>query len=139
MVSRVLVPMDDSEMAERALEFAIDSYPDTDITVLHVAGKPSPMMGEAVTIALDEDVETAAERYAEDVFDRAAGVASEHDVEIDTEVALGSPAKEIVDRAAAFDLVVVGSHSGSLTDRLVVGNVAKKVFNHSPVPVTVVR
>jgi len=32
MVSRILVPMDDSEMATRALEHALESHPDADFT-----------------------------------------------------------------------------------------------------------
>jgi nucleotide-binding universal stress UspA family protein len=38
-----------------------------------------------------------------------------------------------------FDAVVLGTHGGSLADRLVVGNVAQKVFRNSPVPVIVAR
>jgi nucleotide-binding universal stress UspA family protein len=42
MISRILVPMDDSEMAQRALEYALENHPDAEITVLHVVGEPSP-------------------------------------------------------------------------------------------------
>jgi nucleotide-binding universal stress UspA family protein len=34
---------------------------------------------------------------------------------------------------------VVGSHGGSLSDRLFIGNVAERVSHRSPVPVTIVR
>lgn len=136
-MSRVLVPMDDSEMAEHALEHALETYPDGEITVLHVVGEPSPMMGMATSLALEDDIESVAEERAKSVFERAREVAG--DREITTDVEWGSPPKVIVDQAGAFDAVVLGSHSGSLLDRLFVGNVAQKVFRHSPVPVTVVR
>jgi nucleotide-binding universal stress UspA family protein len=139
MISRVLVPMDDSEMAEHALEYAIEAHPDAEITVLHIVGEPSAMMGEAVGLALEDDFEAAAQEQASVVLDRAREIAAEHGVEIETEVALGKAAKAIVNQAADFDTVVVGSHGGSLRERLLVGNVAQKVFRHSPVPVTVVR
>jgi nucleotide-binding universal stress UspA family protein len=139
MSSRILVAMDDSEMAERALEHAFETYPEAAITVLHVVGEPSSMMGKAVSLALEDDVEEAAETQSQEVFDRATEVATEYDRTVETNVALGTPAKAIVDRAEAFDLVVIGSHGGSLADRLFVGNVAEKVFHHSPVPVTVIR
>lgn len=139
MISRVLVPMDDSEMAEHALEYALEAHPDAEITVLHIVGEPSPMMGKAVGLALEDDFEEAAEEHASDVLDRAREIAKEHDVKIETDVAWGNPAKAIINQAADFDTVVVGSHGGSLTERLFVGNVAQKVFRHSPVPVTVVR
>lgn len=139
MIERVLVPMDESEMAERALEHALETYPDATITVLHVAGSPSPMMGGATELALETDIEDAAEEHAADLFERAREIADAYDAELETDVAWGTPAKVIVERATGFDAVVIGSHSGSLADRLFVGNVAQKVFRHSPVPVTVVR
>lgn len=139
MAFRVLVPMDDSEMAEHALEYALEAHMDADITVLHIAGGPSPMMGAATGLALEEDLEEAAEERAADIFERAHEIAQSHDVEISTDVALGTPGTVIVNRAENFDAVVIGSHGGSWADRLFVGNVAQKVFRHSPAPVTVVR
>jgi len=139
MIERVLVPVDGSEMADKALEYALDVHDDAEITVLYVAGEPSPMMWKALSVAMDEDYDEAARDLAEDVFEEARAVAAEYDVELDTTVAMGSPAQQIVERAEDFDAVVIGSHSGDLQSRLFVGNVAERVFKRSPVPVTVVR
>jgi len=139
MISRVLVPMDESEMARKALEYALENHRDAEITVLHVAGGPSPWGGAATSLALEEDIEAAAEERAKEVFDDARELAAEYGVEVSTEVQLGHPARTILNRADDFDAVVIGSHGGSLADRLVVGNVAQKVFRNSPVPVIVAR
>lgn len=139
MISRVLVPMDDSEMAERALEYALKAHPDAEITVLHIVGEPSVMMGKAVGLALEENIEEAAEKHAAEIFERARAIAQSHGVDISTEVAWGSPAKVIVKQADSFDTVVLGSHGGSLVDHLFVGNVARTVFRRASAPVTVVR
>lgn len=139
MISRVLVPMDDSEMAERALRYALEAHPDAETTVLHVVAEPSPMMGQALGVALSDDPETAAGEYTQDIFDRARDIATEYDTEIATTTGVGHPARTILDRAEAFDTVVIGTHGGSLADRLLVGNVSQAVFRRSPVPVTVVR
>lgn len=139
MISRLLVPIDDSEMAQEALVYACENHTDADITVLHVVGEPSPMWGEATGLALEDDLGEAAEDLAEAVFDRARELAEEYDVEIDTDVQLGNPARTILNRAEDFDAVVIGSHGGSVADRLFVGNVAQKVVRRSPVPVIVVR
>lgn len=139
MISRVLVPMDDSEIAVRALEYALEAHPDAEITVLHIVGEPSAMMGKAVGLALEENIEEAAEKHAAEIFERAREIAQSHGVDISTDVAWGSPAKVIVKQADSFDTVVIGSHGGSLADRLFVGNVVQTVFRRSPVPVTVVR
>ncbi len=142
MLSRILVPMDDSEPAGRALEYALDNHPDAEISVLHVVGVPSMMMGDAVALTLEDDIHEAAATRAEPVFDRAHETASEHEREIETIVGIGHPARIIVDRAKDYDAVVLGSH-GADRDRAVrrflVGNVAETVTKRSPVPVTVVR
>ncbi|QZX99136.1 universal stress protein [Halobaculum rubrum] len=139
MISRILVPMDDSEMARLALEYALENHPDADITVLSVVGGPSAMGGVATALALEENLEEAAQERAQEVFDGARDIAAEYDVDISTEVQLGHPARAILNRADDFDAVMIGSHGGSVADRLVVGNVAKRVFRNSPVPVIVAR
>jgi nucleotide-binding universal stress UspA family protein len=131
--------MDDSEMAERALEYALENHPDAEITVLHVVGKPSPWAIEATSLALAADLEEAAEERAKEVFDDARELAAMYDVEVTTEVQLGHPARAILNRADDFDAVIVGSHGGSLADRLAVGDIAQNVFRNSPVPVIVAR
>ncbi|HKJ60184.1 MAG TPA: universal stress protein [Halobacteriales archaeon] len=139
MIERVLVPMDDSEMAERALRFALEAYPSAEVTVLHVVGEPSAFLGEAAGIAIADDIEDAAEEHATTIFERAAEIADSYDAAVDTAVAMGHPGKAIVERSSEFDTVVMGSHGGSLSERLFIGNVAERVFRRAPVPVTNVR
>lgn len=139
MIEHVLVAMDGTEMGERVLEHAFEAHPDAEITVLHVVGVPSRSMGNAMGLAMTDNPKAAARKEAAPVLDRAQEIAAEHGREIQTEVEVGSPARAIAKRAEAFDTVVIGTHEGSLVDRLVVGNVARKVFKHAPVPVTVVR
>ena len=126
-------------MAAEALRYALDVHADAEITVLAVVGEPSAMFGMATAIALADDRGASAKERAQPVLDRAREIAADHDTEVDTEVRTGHPARAIVKRAAAFDTVVIGSHGGSLADRLLVGNVAEKVVRRSPVPVTIVR
>jgi len=139
MVSRVLVPMDDSEMADAALAFALSAFPSAAVTVLHVAGGPTSYMGEAMSLAVADDVDEAVADRAEPVFERARAIADDAGRAITTEIELGSPAKTIIDHAEGFDLVVLGSHSSSLASRILLGNVAETVARDAPVPVTIVR
>ena len=139
MISSVLVAMDDSEMAEHALTYALDAFPDADITVLTVVGEPSQLIGEQTAIAMAEDPKAKTAELAQPVFDRAREIAADHEIEITTRVDSGHAPRSIIEHAADFDTVVVGSHSGTLSERLFVGNVAERVFRRSPVPVIVVR
>jgi len=138
MISRVLVPMDESEMAERALRFALEAHPDAEIIVLHVVGQPSSMMG-----ARPDSLATTPRRRR---GSRRATCSSaptrsplKSGTEIKTDVMVGHPARAVVNASGEFDTVVIGSHSGSLADRLLVGNIAEKIVRGSAAPVTVVR
>jgi nucleotide-binding universal stress UspA family protein len=142
MISRILVPMDDSEMAGRALAYALDNHPEADVTVLHSVGGPTMMMGGAVGLALEEDLDEAAAERAEPTFERAHEIAAERDREFNTVVDIGHPVRPILERADNYDVIILGSHgkhSEGITRQFLVGNVAKMVFQRAPVPVTFVR
>jgi len=142
MLSRILVPMDDSEPAEHALVYALENHPDAAVTVLHVVGVPSMMMGEAASVGLGDDLGEAAAERAEPVFERAREVAAERDREVDTVVGVGHPARNIIERVDGYGAVVLGSHGADRSRavrRFLVGNVAETVERRAPVPVVVVR
>lgn len=138
MVSRVLVAMDGSKITERALEFALEAYPDAEITVLTIIGEPSGMMGEAVGLMFEESRAEGTDA-ARIILDRAQEIAAEDDRDLEGIIGYGKPASEIVTRADEFDTVVIGHHDSSVSDRLFVGNTAHSVVRNCPVPVTVVR
>lgn len=139
MGTQVLVAMDGSEIAEKALRYAFEMHADAAITVLTVVGEPSAMFGEATAIALATDPERSMREHAQPVVDRAKAIADEYDRPIETQIGTGHPARVILNHADEFDAVIVGSHGGTLADRVFVGNVAQKIVRQSPVPVTVVR
>ncbi len=131
--------MNDSEMATKAFEFALETYTDAEFTVLNVIGVPTWHMGSATGLALSGDLSETAQAQAESVFEAAREVARRHDVEITTVIDLGDPSQAIIKRAEDFDIVVIGGHERKLSSRLLVGNVAATVTRQSPVPVTVVE
>jgi nucleotide-binding universal stress UspA family protein len=142
MLSRILVPMDDSDHAAHALEYALDNHPDAAVTVLHVVGVPSMMMGEATALALEADLREAAAEHAEPTFERARRIAEEYDREIETVVGIGHPARNILNRSSDYETVVVGAHGedwSRATRQFLVGNVTETVSKRAPVPVIIVR
>jgi len=139
MINKVLVPIDGSSPATAALEYALAVHGDAALTVLYVAGEASPMMGEAMGIAIEDNTQGPVSDQSREVFAEAHELASEAGIDITTAVAAGKPGDAIVDYASEFDLVVVGSHSGSFAETLLSGNVTKQVVRGSPVPVTVVK
>lgn len=142
MISQILVPMDESEPSQRALAYALDNFPEAEITVLHVVGVPSMMMGEATALASEQNTEESAAVRAEPVFKRARAIATERDRTINTVVGMGHPVRNILDIAANYETIVLGAHGkdrGRAIRRFLVGNVTETVTKRAPVPVVVVR
>lgn len=130
--------MDDSEHAAHALEYALENHPEADITVLHVVGVPSMMMGETTVLSLEDDISEAAVEYAEPAFERAREIADEHDREINTDVGIGHPVRNILNRAEDYDTIVLGAHSADwsrATRQFLGGNITETVSKRAPIPV----
>ena len=140
-MTHYLVPTDGSEQATRALEYVLETFPGSKVTVLSVVELQGPT-GETMTPGwFDADAQSEAERRAEETLEEARALAEAHDVELETAVGVGSPARSIVDQAEERDVdhVVMGSHGRSGAARFLLGSVAETVVRRSPVTVTVVR
>lgn len=138
----VLVPVDRSAPAARALEYALEEYSDSPITVLHVIN-PSEVTismhveGSAYADALRDRAREAAEQLLADVTETAAA----RGATVRTAVEIGSPARAIPDYAERNDVthIVIGNHGRRGASRVLLGSVAETVARRSPVPVTIVR
>lgn len=142
MSTHVLVAFDESPQSESALRFALRTFSDATITVIHV-NDPR----EWIIDGDDFDrfySEVSAERVREsarETLDRAEEIAADRDRVIRTETVTGKPSDEIVAYAENNDVdhVFVGSHGRTGLERFLVGSVAENVVRRSPVPVTVMR
>lgn len=134
----VLVPVDDSGPARKALEFATTRFPDADITALHVI---DPYETSVATLLSGEELPERMERAAEDLLAEMTELADEHGVSIETESVVGKPSQEIPAYAADNDVdqVIIGSHGRQGSSRVLLGSVAELVVRRTPAPVTVVR
>lgn len=138
----VLIAIDGSDPARKALDHAFKGHPDEELIVLHVLSSPeSASVGEArMYVDWDEVMENQRER-AEELFEEAEELATTHGVTIETDTVVGRPDRAIVDYAEehAVDHVVLGSHGRSGVSRVLLGSIAETVVRRAPVPVTVVR
>jgi nucleotide-binding universal stress UspA family protein len=128
MPRNVLVPVDGSPLSNDALEHATATFPDGTFTLLHV--------DDPRYTAPDEDV-----LRPERVFTELLDAAEQHGVEVETEVRVGHPSREIIafSEEADVDDIVMGSHGREGASRILLGSVAERVLRRAPVPVTVVR
>ena len=145
-MSTILLPYDGSDPAKQAVEFAADSFPDAEVTLLHVVRRPAETgydlvgMPSKVGESTAELLEAAHER-GEELLDEAATIAADADLEVHREVVEGNPQRKIVEYAEENDVdhVVIGSHGRTGASRVFLGSVAERVARRSPTPVTIVR
>ena len=138
-ISRVLVPYDGSAPAAESVRFALETFPDADVEVLHVV--------EPFAEHTDAGMEDYRRRWRERALRRAAetlegaqAVAEEYDRSVETEWCYGRPGHEIVAHleGGEFDHVVMGSRGRTGLERVMLGSVAETTLRRSPVPVTVI-
>jgi nucleotide-binding universal stress UspA family protein len=140
--SHVLVPLDGSPLADEALRQALERF-ECRVTVLNVVTPVDAAMSEGGILGPDEDRRESARDRADRIVDRARTQASAVDRTVETAVATGDPAEEILEYVDEHDIdhVVMGGHGGERSDiaRRVLGTVATSVVGEAPVTVTVVR
>ena len=144
MATHVLVPIDDSDQATKALEFALEEHADAQITALNVID-PSDFYAatgiEGGAMANYEQIRENHENRAKNLLEGARDRAAEAGVELETDHVLGGVSRTIIEYAEEHDVdhVVIGSHGRTGASRILLGSVAERVARRSPVPVTIVR
>ncbi|MAX33138.1 Nucleotide-binding universal stress protein, UspA family [Onishia taeanensis] len=137
MFKSVMVPVDGSEHAHKALEVACQLIKDSD-TTLHILHIPEALAHEttliwgigAVTL---ETTSSELEKYGRELIDRtsreASALGAKH---IDTTLAQGEPSRTILEQAKRLgvDAIIMGSRGLGDFSSLVVGGVSHKV-SHS--------
>jgi len=139
-MTRILIAIDGSKPAIRALEYAvrrkrrgerIEAY------ILNVQPAISPKPG-FITKAMIKDFQT---QESEKVFGDPKIAALKSYLKADAHMEIGGPAERIVDFAekAKCEEVVIGSRGLGSIKGAFFGSVANKVIHLSPMPVVVVK
>jgi universal stress protein A len=145
-LQRILVPIDFSGTADRAVEVALElaGAVGGQLTLLYVYGAPATMLPDGSTFA-------ASARELVEVSTRADEAVAQVRRELETrvpvgvtvaaETRMGVAADEIVHACDSgdFDLVVMGTHGRTGLGRLLMGSVAESVMRHAHIPVLTVR
>ena len=142
MPTHVLVPVDDSDPAEQALECAVEEFPDATLTALHVVDPGKFVASKSIESAVtDADLQDAYTQHAESFLAEVREEVPVPESEFNTDYAVGKVPRSILDYVEEHDVdhVVMGSHGRTGASRVLLGSVAESVTRRSPVPVTVVR
>lgn len=140
LMTHVLVPVDDSACARKALEFTLDKYPDADITALHVIN-PTTVVAVSDPTVWDDQLAERIQEEAEDLLAEMLNKAESQNRDLTTKIIHGRTSQAIIEYAGEHDVdhIVIGSHGRTGFSRVLLGSVAETVVRRAPVPVTIVR
>lgn len=145
MFQRILVPLDGSELARRALPVAVELARQNNSTLvlaqaIHVSYGALPEAYIA-TPDLYNQIHDQAQADAETELKAAAGQATEAGVAVETVILEGDPASELVDYEdeGKIDLIVMSTHGRTGLARFVYGSVAERVLRHGSRPILLLR
>jgi len=139
--TNILIALDGSEASQRALSRAVDEARvwNAQLQAIYVVET-----GLFSSLPPDNTVEImyrVLEKEGKSVLEKAKKFGAVNGVTISTQVKQGHAGTEITTLAEQekCDLIVVGSHGKSNTDRLLIGSVSTFVVTHSKVTTMVVR
>lgn len=140
---KVVVPIDGSENALRALEYAIRLAKSNGPLELHLLTvHPEPVIyGEIQVYVSREKMEELQRKHSADILQPAIDAAQAAGVSYSSEILVGDPAPMIVKRAEELncDGIVMGTRGMSAIGNLLMGSVATKVVHLTKLPVTLVK
>jgi nucleotide-binding universal stress UspA family protein len=141
IVKRILVGVDGSETAEKALRFATEIAAPfhAELVVLYVVSPPV-YPAEIYPIAFAE-IEKEAKQFGQTIVQRALESIAKAGVTARAEVVPGSPAETIADAGERLgaDLVAVGSRGLGAVKRVFLGSTSDRLIHICKRPVLVVR
>ena len=139
--TNILVALDGSEVSQRALIRAADEAKlwNANLHAIYVVET-----GLFSSLPLDNTVEimySVLEKEGNEVLERAKKFGADKGITVFTHMEQGHAGSEIVALAERekVDLIMVGSHGKSNTDRLLIGSVSTFVVTHSTASTMVVR
>ncbi|HUX85525.1 MAG TPA: universal stress protein [Chloroflexota bacterium] len=133
MYREILVPLDGSPLAERAIPFAHALALETGARLLLIRAVPPPRFSEWT--ADHAKIMVDAERYLESTLPFPT---DKHSVE--TAFYFGDPALTIINEAHhhSADVIVMSTHGRSGFGQWIYGSVAEEVFRHVSIPVVII-
>ncbi len=129
-LSKILVAVDGSQSAEKALEHAVQ------LAKKHKANLTLLNVGESKLFGFKpEMVRDAGKRILSDATDKVKGL------KLNSQLEFGNPAETIIDIAEKgnYDLIIVGSRGISNVKRFFLGSVSDDVSHHAKSSVFIVR
>jgi nucleotide-binding universal stress UspA family protein len=139
--TNILVAMDGSEASQRALSQAVDLAKLCNAKLHTIYVVETGLFSSLPMEGTVEIMYSVLEKEGDEVMESAKKYATEKSISVITHMKQGHAGSEILALAEEekSDLIIVGSHGKSNTDRLLIGSVSTFVVTHSTVTTMVVR
>ncbi len=138
-IRKILIATDGSEYTKEAVTTGLKlaKVLGAEVTALYVIDQTSfvTFPVDSSIVSVYPQLESEGKRAVEEVKKEGESIG----VKVTPMVAEGSPTRKIVEVAADFDLVVIGTLGRSALGKLFIGSVAERVTRYAPCPVLVVR
>lgn len=142
-MNKLLVPIDGSEHAQRALDHALRLAKENGPVELHILTvQPEPnVYGEIQVYITEERMAQLQRRHSEDILAPAVAAAKKAGVAHPSEILVGNAASTIAKRAddLGCDGIVMGTQGRNAMGSALMGSVALKVVHLTKLPVTLVK
>ena len=138
MIKKILVPVDGSEYAKRAIDYACDIARKfkSELILIYVVPPPILFGGEAGIVDF-KPLEDA----GKNILNSSKQIAKDRGIKPIGRFEIGQAADKIIQIAndEKFDLIIIGSRGLSAVKSFLLGSVSDKVSHHAPCPVLIVR
>ncbi len=139
---KILIPIDESEASDKALEIALDLAKQYFSTVCILRIPPFPRTpASALTLKKIKKNWNQKEEESRQLLEKALNKAVEDDVKAYTRLEYGEPAEKIIQIAAEedVDLLVIGGKRISGIRKFILSSVADKIGQKASCPVLIVK
>lgn len=141
-LQRIMVPLDFSEHARKALRYAVKLAEQfgSEIELVNVVTPTIYAEGIVFPVAM-ENLELENKKHAREQLERITRDAAVEHITWKTTVLMGSPYDEIVRLAMErqTDLLLITTHGRTGLQHFLLGSTAERILRHAPCPVMVVR
>ena len=138
MIKKILVPIDGSEYAKSAINYACDIAKKfkSDLILIYVVPPPI-LFGAEAGIVDFKPLEDA----GKNILESSKQIAKNKGLKPIGRLEIGQAANKIIQIAKdeKFDLIIMGSRGLSAVKSFLLGSVSDKVSHHAPCPVLIVR
>ena len=146
MFKRIIVPVDGSQTANKALTVALQMARDSGgcLRIIHVIEGSAYTSGAVQTESFPSDMMDSIRHAAGQILEEALSLSQPFGIEVDTKLFDtfdGRMADVVSDAATEWqaDLIVVGTHGRRGIGRILMGSGADQILRQAPIPVLVIR